>query len=90
MGLFLVKFQVFIMNRCFGMKQKNKISGLIEIDSSALVNIRLKASSDSFTFVYICLVTRLHSSTFLYTPLDLSSDSSVFLEQTKFPCVCKV
>ena len=84
MGLFLVKFQAFIMNSCFGrlikliliqifgMKRKNKTFGPTEIDASALVNIRLEASSDSFKLVYICLVTRLHSSTFVYTRPDLS------------------
>ena len=51
------------MNSCFGrlikliliqivgMKRKNKTFGPTEIDASALVNIRLEASSDSFKLV---------------------------------------
>ena len=54
-------------------------------DPFTLVYIRLDSSSDSSTLVCIRLVTRLYSSTFVYTRLDsssdLSSDSSVFLEQ---------
>ena len=56
-------------------------------DSSTLVYIYLHSSSDSSTLVYTCLVTRLHSCTFVDIPLWLgyirlhsSGDSSVFLE----------
>ena len=43
---------------------KVKMSGL-----STLVYIYLHASSDLRTHVYTCLVTRLHSSTFVYIRL---------------------
>ena len=72
----------------------NKRKNLICLHSSTFVHtcliIRLHSSIDSSTFVYTRLVTpytRLHSptfvcdsSTFAYTCLYSSSDSSVFLE----------
>ena len=60
-------------------------------DSFTLVHIRLDSSSDSSTLVYIHLdlssvsstlfYFRLHPSTFVYTRIHSSRNSSVFLQQ---------